>query len=49
MLTPDQKKKLKLHYKELKKWNTLRKEGVECWDEYYSTLKKIKYLLRYGR
>lgn len=47
-LTEDQKKLLKKHYAELKKWNKKRKKDRTYWKQYYIVLKKIKRLIRYG-
>ncbi len=46
----DEKQRLALqkYYKELSHYSELRNKGIDCWDEYYYVLKKIKYLLRYG-
>lgn len=49
MLTDEQRERLKRYYAELAHYNKLRKQGVDCWAEYYGVLKRIKYLLRYNR
>lgn len=48
LLSEDEKQKLKSYYKELKHYNSLRKKDKKYWQQYYSVLKKIKHLLRYG-
>lgn len=47
-LNDEQRKKLNGYYKELHKYNEKRKKDRRYWKQYYITLKKIKYLLRYG-
>ena len=47
-LRPKQREKLlKKYYKELSYYNKLREDGVDCWEEYYKVLWKIKMLIRY--
>ena len=48
MLTDKERKLLNEYYKELKYYNEKRKKDKRYWSEYYATLKKIKYLIRYG-
>lgn len=47
-LNERQRLALKEYYRELHHYSVLRREGVDCWDEYYAVLRKIKMLLRYG-
>ena len=49
MLDDKQRESLKKYYKNLMYYGNLRRQGKNCWVGYYDTLKKIKYLLRYGR
>lgn len=48
VLSEKQRKELRKHYKDLKKYNEKRKQDKKYWKQYYATLKKIKYIIRYG-
>lgn len=48
-LDEKQKETLNQYYKELKKYNEKRKQDKKYWKQYYKVLKKIKYLIRYGK